>query len=327
MHLGQPDPPSARQSLVSMWERFWFANVPSESVAVVRIAVGVAGLVNLIGFTPVEMYWLPDGITPLPGEATGFRSQLLTSGLGAGAGVALLLTLCAAFVCMTIGLLTNSFVLICFVGSLLQVHWNPLPMTSGQGVLLAALFCLVWADCGARLSIDERRRPRSDIDEGAFQPIWPLRLLRAQVGLIYATSGFFKLLGSAWRDGSAVYYTTAQNIFGRIFHVYPFPTDLNWVLTALTYATLLWELSFPLLLLNRFTRRVALITGVGMHLGIWATMEVGPFTWMILATYVAFLDPPSVQRAVARWRFGTRRQPEIVLASAELPSSGPIPPS
>jgi hypothetical protein len=145
--------------------------------------------------------------------------------------------------------------------------------------------------------------------------------------LIYATSGFFKLLGSAWRDGSAVYYTTAQNIFGRIFHVYPFPTDFNWVLTALTYATLLWELGFPFLLLNRFTRRVALITGVGMHLGIWATMEVGPFTWMILATYVAFLDPPSVQRTVAGWELGTRRQPEVVLASAELPSSGPIPPS
>jgi uncharacterized membrane protein YphA (DoxX/SURF4 family) len=228
---------------------------------------------------------------------------------------------------MTIGFLTNSVVLICFVGTLLQVHWNPLPLTSGHGVLLAALFCLVWADCGARLSIDERRRPESDIDEGAFQPIWPLRLLRAQVGLIYATSGFFKLLGSAWRDGSAVYYTTAQNIFGRIFHVYPFPTDFNWVLTALTYATLLWELGFPFLLLNRFTRRVALITGVGMHLGIWATMEVGPFTWMILATYVAFLDPPSVQRTVAGWELGTRRQPEVVLASAELPSSGPIPPS
>jgi len=70
-----------------------------------------------------------------------------------------------------------------------------------------------------------------------------------------------------------------------------------------------------------------LITGIGMHLGIWATMEVGPFTWMILATYVAFLDPLSVQRTVARWRLGARRQPEVLAARAELPSAGPIPPS
>ena len=51
--------------------------------------------------------------------------------------------------------------------------------------------------------------------------IWPLRLIRVQVALIYLTSGLFKLFGAAWRDGSAVYYATGQNIFGRIFHVYP----------------------------------------------------------------------------------------------------------
>ena len=28
-----------------------------------------------------------------------------------------------------------------------------------------------------------------------------------------------------------------------------------------------------------------------MHLGIWATMEVGPFTWVMLASYVAALGP------------------------------------
>jgi hypothetical protein len=286
--------------------------VPSESVAVVRIAVGVAGLVNLVGATPVDLFWLPDGIVPLAG-ADGFRAILLTSGLAEPAAWALFLTLCASFTCMTFGFLSNSVVLVCFLGSLLQVYWNPLPLTSGHGVLLAVLFCLVWADCGDRLSIDEWRASRRPRDEGAAaisvspvadieagQPIWPLRLLRAQVALIYLTSGLFKLLGSTWRDGSAVYYTTGQNLFGRIFNVYPFPVAFEWVLTALTYATLLWELSFPVLLLHRLTRRVALVTGVAMHLGISATMEVGPFTWVMLAAYVAFLDPHTTQRLLKK---------------------------
>jgi uncharacterized membrane protein YphA (DoxX/SURF4 family) len=210
---------------------------------------------------------------------------------------------------MTLGFFANSAVLICFLGSLLQVRWNALPLTAGHGVLLATLFCLIWADCGARLSLDRRRRQRRqtltshegasvspDPDERALQPMWPLRLIRVQVALIYFTSGFFKLFGAAWRDGSAVHYTTAQNVFGRVLHVYPLPASLDWTLTVLTYTTLVWELIFFLLLLNRFTRKVALGTGVAIHLGIWVTMEVGPFSWMMLAAYVAFLDPRTAER-------------------------------
>ena len=302
------------RSLVRRWDQFWFAEVPSEAMALVRIAVGLAGLVNLIGFTPVEPFWMLDGLAPLPGGGLGFRSYLIESGLGTAAGWTFFVALSTAFVCMVLGFFANAFILVCFLGSLLQVRWNPLPLTAGHGVLLAILFCLIWADCGARLSIGERSRRRSPgdlvgeqgtrpwrVNDRSRQPYWPLRLIQVQVALIYLTSGLFKLFGTAWRDGSAVYYATGQNIFGRIFHFYPFPASLGWMLTALTYATVLWELSFPLLILNRVTRRVALVTGIAMHLGIWATMEVGPFTWMMLAAYVAFLDPHTTQRVVKRF--------------------------
>jgi hypothetical protein len=129
-----------------------------------------------------------------------------------------------------------------------------------------------------------------------------LRLIRAQIALVYAASGFFKLLGPAWRNGSAVHYTTAQNVYGRIFHVYELPPGLDWILTLLTYTALFWELLFPLLLLNRRTRAIALAMGIAIHLGIWATMEVGPFTWVMLASYVAFLDPAYVGRLARRAR-------------------------
>jgi hypothetical protein len=297
--------------LIRAWERFWFADVPSEAFALVRVAVGAAGLVNLIGSTPIEMFWLPDGVAPLPGGGVGLRTFVLESGLGAVAGWAFFLTLFASFICMTVGLFTGFAVTVCFVGTILQGRWNPLPLTSGHGVLLAALFCLLWTDCGASLSMDARRR-RSLLDAEerpltspaasdmrSHQPIWPLRLIRIQVALIYFTSGVFKLLGPAWRDGSAVHYATGQNVYGRIFHVYAFPAGFDWLLTALTYATVLWELSFPFLLLNRTTRKFALWSGLAMHLGIWSMMEVGPFTWMMLAAYTAFLDPDWAVRMLA----------------------------
>jgi hypothetical protein len=284
--------------MIKRWERFWFAEVPSEAFALIRIVVGAAGLVSLIGFTPISMFWWPDGIAPLP-EPGGVKSYLLESGFGEAAGWTLFLLLFASFACMTAGLFTGWAVAACFLGSVLQSRWNSLPLTSGHTVLVAVLFCLLWANCGARLSFDTWRRGRSMI-ENAQQPIWPMRLIRAQIALLYATSGFFKLLGPAWRSGSAVHYTTEQNVYGRVFHVYGLPDNLDWALSLVTYATLFWELGFPFLLWHRLTRRLALLTGVAIHLGVWATMEVGPFTWVVLASYVAFLDPHAVRRLSQR---------------------------
>jgi hypothetical protein len=283
---------------IDRWEQFWFENVPSDVFALVRIAVGAAGLISLIGFLPVAMYWSPDGIAPVPGGGYGLRSYVFESGFGVAVGWTMFLTLFASFICMTVGLFTEAAVVICFLGSALQTRWNSLPLTSGHSVLVAVLFCLVWADCAARLSVDAWRRPAGS-GTVASQPIWPLRLIRIQVALVYLTSGFYKLLGPAWRDGSAIHYTTGHNIYGRILHLYPLPGSLDWMLTLLTYATVLWEISFAFMLLNRVTRRIALVAGVAVHGGIWALMEIGPFSWMMLATYVAFLDPHAAARFVS----------------------------
>ena len=97
-HRGAAPPESVTRpwdlrSLISRWERFWFAEVPSEAMALVRIAVGMAGLVNLIGFTPVDQFWMLDGLAPLPGGGLGLRAYLIESGLGAAAGWTFFITL------------------------------------------------------------------------------------------------------------------------------------------------------------------------------------------------------------------------------------------
>jgi hypothetical protein len=288
-------------TFLGRWDRFWFEDVRSELFAVLRIAIGVTGLYSLLGFLPVDAFWSLDGISPLPGSGFGLRSYILASGLSPVLGWLIFLTLALSFICMILGLYSGVAVAACFLGSMLQPRWNPLPLTSGHTIMVAVLFCLVWADCGACFSLDAwRRRRRGDDSPPTLQAIWPLRLIRAQVAILYLASGFFKLLGAGWRDGSSVHYTTTQNVYGRIFNVYAPPVGLDWTFTLLTYLTLAWELAFPLMLWNRTTRALALLTGIGMHLGIWATMEVGPFSWVMLASYFAFIDPDAAAAALRR---------------------------
>ena len=89
----------------------------------------------------------------------------------------------------------------------------------------------------------------------------------------------------------------------NIFHRFPLaiPPGGEWALTLGTYLTVAWEISFAFMLFNRWTRAAALVAGVFVHIGIWAGMEVGSFSLVTLATYVAFLDPHALARRLARF--------------------------
>jgi hypothetical protein len=314
--------------MTRVWERFWFTGIPPASYALLRLVFGALGLVHLLGLTPVSVFWPIDAIAPLPGGGVGLRALLQASGLGTAAGWAFFAGLFLAFSAMAAGYHSRLAVFAALAGSIAQKSWNSYPLTSGHEVLIVVLFYLLWTDCGAVLSVDAwraRRRAEAGSRGGDALPpggaeagapathaIWPLRLLRFHVALIYFNSGLWKLFGELWRDGTAVHYAVSHNIFRR----FPFvvPPEAEWMLTLGTYVTLAWELAFPLLILHRWTRPVALIVGILVHLGIWSTIEVGAFSWLMIASYIAFLDPSATARRVSKWSTG--RSPVLAESSA-----------
>ena len=295
IHRDQVSESPTRRSFATTWNRYWFSDVDPHAYAIIRIALGVVGLMGLVGLTPVSEYWSPEGLAPALGGGTGIRELLISHGLGNVAGYALYALLWVSFICMVAGLWSSAAVAVCFVGSAVQGFWNPLPLSSSHKVLVALLFCLMWADSGRVLSLDAWRRREGGRHSQVM--IWPLRLLRIQIGLIYFSSGLMKLLSESWRDGTAVRYTLETNAFHR------FPTSAltqwDWPLTALTYVTVVWELAFVLLVLNRRTRVPTLWFGVLMHVGMAITLELGTFSAVMLTAYLAFVDPASVTKLIA----------------------------
>ena len=270
------------------WEQYWFTRVPPHVYAALRILFGLLAIVSLAGVSDVATFWNPDGLVPRrEGGIAARLPGLLPDGVG---GEVAVLLCAAAHLAMAIGYRTRVTTPLSLAALVLQARWNPLPLSAAHMLLESVVLMLLWVDCGAVWSLDaalaDRAAGPARVDHC---PIGPLRLIRFQLGLVYLNSGIWKLFNEQWRDGSAIHYVMNSNVYRR-FPV-DVPAGLDWVTSLLTYSVLAWELAFVPLLLVRPLRRYALIGGIVMHLGMAATIEVGPFPWVMLASYVSFLDP------------------------------------
>jgi hypothetical protein len=274
------------------WEHFWFQGIPPHAYAALRIALGLVGTLTLIGLRDLDMFWDPRGLVPAEG-LIAVKTWVLAHGLERWAAGSLYAICLGAFVAMTVGYRSAFAVPFAFVCLLVQLSWNSLPLSGAHQAMQGFLFCLAWAECGAVWSVDawlaRRRTPNQRIEPAS---IAPLRLVRYQVALIYLGSGLWKLFDPLWRDGSAVHYVLNSNVF----HRFPAASWPEWMTMSATYATLTWELAFAVLILHPATRVVALLAGVLLHLGMLVLIEIGPFHFVMLASYMAFIDPHVVAR-------------------------------
>lgn len=289
------------------WAEFWLGSVDPHIYAALRVLLGLVGLITLAGLGDFSTYWTCDGLVMSSGGSLCQAAR--GAGLGWLPGALLLAVTVASFGAMVVGYQTLYAVSAAFVCLMMIVYWNPLPLSGAQQVLRAILFCFIWADSGSVFSLDARmaRRGETTTDNAAVPPVpvWPLRLFQIQIAVIYFVTGLWKLANVTWRDGTAIHYVIENNQFARV-RIETLP--IEGLLTLATYATLFWELGFAFMLLHPWTRRLALAMGVAVHVGMWATLELGSFSAVMLSSYVAFADPERVRRWMSPSNFGPGAQ-------------------
>ena len=166
------------------------------------------------------------------------------------------------------------------------------------------LFYLTFTHCHHKYSIKFilfKNRFSKLIDENSFSSQVSsvfFRLAQFQLGIIYMYTGFEKLKGSTWWDGTALWTVFANPQF--VAYDFTYLRHFPLFFTIGTFITLIFEIYFPAMMLFKPGRYVYLCLGVFFHLMIGVVINLMPFSLVMLAAYPLFLDQKHIDILFAK---------------------------
>jgi hypothetical protein len=163
--------------------------------------------------------------------------------------------------------------------------------------LIGSIFLLYLAFTQSchRFSILNLFRPRGITDSDIVSSVF-VRIMQLQICIIYAYTGFEKLKGQSWWDGSAL-WTVLGNPQMTVTDL-SFAAQFPLIISAVTFITIIFEIYFVALVVSRKTRPWVLLTGVLFHSGIAVIMNLHSFAIIMMSTYILFLDSETLERLV-----------------------------
>ncbi|MEU2420325.1 HTTM domain-containing protein [Streptomyces sp. NPDC007851] len=171
---------------------------------------------------------------------------------------------------------------------------------TGGGWLVPALMWATWAGAALWWAVDRWARtpePRILLDVVAnILHNGAVFVIMAEACLIYATAGWYKIQGSRWQDGTAVYYPLHLDYFSP----WPALADLlsaNGTLVMLvTYGTVMVQVAFPFTLFNRRVKNVLLAAMMTEHAVIAVVLGLPFFSLAMIAADSVFLPTSFLDR-------------------------------
>ncbi len=269
-----------------LWRRLWLTTTDPRPVALFRILIGIVALWSVLDMLPyLTLLFTDEGLFPPHVARMRFARDLahhwnpehgfehLYDWYHAIAGRASLLHLgnppelvytvfgatIVAAILMILGLWTRISTLCCWFGVHTLFLYAPLWHAGGDTVLRIFLLLGLCSRWGEAYSLDRVRRIRTTLRAPTATsfpalraiPAWPVHMMLVQLTVIYVTTGAVKT-GIAWRDGTALYYSTS------LAHFYRFPEQVTVVsylqgiglLPLMTWLVRLWEVGFVLALVG-----------------------------------------------------------------------------
>lgn len=170
------------------------------------------------------------------------------------------------------------------------LHWVLMNTgyTTAYGVDLYAhvfLFYLMWMPCGQTLSVDS-------LVKGQAATATPearlgLRVLQLHLCIAYLFSGIEKATGSQWWNGELLWRAFSL----PVYYQFDMSWLANWPLLSKVggWMTLLLEIGYCIFIWPKVTRKIWVLSIVGLHFGIAIFLGLGLFgSMMCLLTFAVF---------------------------------------
>lgn len=266
-----------------------FAPVDAASLAVVRIALGLAiawdvarywsyGWIDAYYVLPKWTFPLLGGAWPAPWPGDGMYVHFAALGVAALAMAAGLWTRGAT---AATALLTT-WVFLLEKSAYLNHHY----------LICLLCFLLLWMQPQRAFSLDRLRHP----EWSAVAPRWNVLLLRFQLAVVYAFGAVAKL-NADWLRG--------EPVFTALLHgdlVVPFASSLApaTLALAITWGGLAVDALVPVLLCVRRTRALGFAIAVSFHLANELLFRIGVFSWLMIAALPIFFAPDWPRRLRGR---------------------------
>ncbi|MEU7070584.1 HTTM domain-containing protein [Streptomyces narbonensis] len=116
-----------------------------------------------------------------------------------------------------------------------------------------------------------------------------LVVIMAEVCLIYATAGWYKIQGSRWQDGTALYYPLHLDYFSPWPALSELLGSSGIMVLLLTYGTVIVQIAFPFTLFHRKVKNVLLVAMMLEHAGIAVLLGLPVFSLAMISADAVFL--------------------------------------
>ncbi|WP_306322651.1 MULTISPECIES: HTTM domain-containing protein [unclassified Streptomyces] len=148
-----------------------------------------------------------------------------------------------------------------------------------------------------------------------------LLVVMVEACLIYATAGWYKIQGSRWQDGTAVYYPLHLDYFSPWPALGDLLSTFGPMVLLVTYGTVAVQVAFPFTVFNRRLKNVLLVFMMLEHAVIAVVLGLPFFSLAMIAADAVFL-PTSFLRRVGGWAARARGR---VLPSTKAAKGGAVP--
>jgi hypothetical protein len=290
------------------WRSFWFTPTDTATLGLIRILAGsMLFYTHLVWTLDLQAFFGPQpwltteavhGFYGDGGWAWSYLNQIHDPTLLWTAHIAAL----CVFAMLALGLFSRVTSVLAYVIAASYANRVPGALFGLDQINVMLAMYLMIGPSGQSYSLDRLRASR--LASTGRAPTRPsvsanvaIRLIQCHMCVIYLFAGLSKLSGQSWWDGSAMWLSLANLEYQSI--------DMTWMagwprlLSLMTHVSVMWEVSYCVLVWPRLTRPIVVALAIPLHLGIAFCLGMMTFGLVMLIGNLAFVSPQLVRWFVA----------------------------